>query len=155
MITRQALLRSALAFTIVGATVLAGCASKRPSLTTEIYEAELTGMAEVPPVQTYGKGMIEAIWKPATMTLTYRATYSGLSGPATAAHFHGPATPMDNAGISLPVTVGTPQLMTIQGEAKLTPQQAADLDAGRWYFNIHTAANPGGEIRGQMRKRGG
>ncbi|HZX84937.1 MAG TPA: CHRD domain-containing protein, partial [Reyranella sp.] len=30
--------------------------------------------------------------------------------------------------------------------------QAADLAAGRWYFNIHTAANPPGEIRGQVTK---
>jgi len=155
MITRQTLLRSALAFTIVGATVLAGCASKRPSQTTDIFEAELTGMSEVPPVQTYGKGRIEATWKPSTMQLSWRATYSGLTGPVTAAHFHGPATATENAGVSLPVSVGTPQLMTIQGEATLTQQQAADLAAGRWYFNIHTAANPNGEIRGQMRKRGG
>jgi hypothetical protein len=41
----------------------------------------------------------------------------------------------------------------IEGQATITAAQAADLMAGRWYANIHTAANPGGEIRGQMLPR--
>ena len=41
----------------------------------------------------------------------------------------------------------------IKGEATLTPEQATDLQAGKWYFNIHTAANKGGEIRGQVTKK--
>jgi hypothetical protein len=40
----------------------------------------------------------------------------------------------------------------IKGSATLNDAQAADLMAGRWYFNIHTAANKGGEIRGQVVK---
>jgi hypothetical protein len=39
-----------------------------------------------------------------------------------------------------------------EGEATLTDAQASDLMAGKWYFNIHTAANKGGEIRGQVTK---
>ncbi len=38
----------------------------------------------------------------------------------------------------------------VSGQATLTDAQAADLLAGRWYINLHTAANPGGEIRGQV-----
>jgi hypothetical protein len=155
MITRQTFLRTALAATVVGTVVLAGCASHRPSMTTTIYEATLNGAGEVPPVQTYGTGQIEATWKPSEMKLSWRGTFSNLSGPPTAAHFHGPADPSSNAGVALPVSLGTPQLGTIQGEAVLTQAQADDLAAGRWYFNIHTAANPNGEIRGQMRRRGG
>ena len=41
----------------------------------------------------------------------------------------------------------------IKGEATLTDAQAADLQAGKWYFNVHTAANKGGEIRGQVMKK--
>lgn len=74
----------------------------------------------------------------------------GLSGPATAAHFHGPASAGANAGVVVPfANAASP----IEGQATITAAQAADLMAGRWYANIHTAANPGGEIRGQMLPR--
>lgn len=126
----------------------------RPSMTTTIYDTKLSAANEVPANSSYGTGTVEATWKPSTMTLSYKVTYSGLTGAATAAHFHGPAPAGVNAGVALPVTIGTPNLMTMQGEAVLTQKQAEDLAAGMWYFNIHTAANPGGEIRGQMRLRG-
>ncbi|RYX95003.1 MAG: CHRD domain-containing protein [Comamonadaceae bacterium] len=154
MINRKTFLRTTLAASIVGIAVLSGCSSVRPSQTTTIFETTLSSANEVPPVSGYGTGRVEATWKPSNMTLSYRVTFSGLSGAPTAAHFHGPAMPGENAGVSLPVTVGTPELGTIQGEAVLTQAQADDLAAGRWYFNIHTAANPNGEVRGQMRRRG-
>jgi CHRD domain. len=40
----------------------------------------------------------------------------------------------------------------IKGAATLTDAQIADLNAGKWYFNVHTAANPAGEIRGTVTK---
>jgi hypothetical protein len=82
--------------------------------------------------------------------VTWRITYSGLSGPPTAAHFHGPAQPAANAGVAVPI----PNAATspVEGSATLTDAQAADLVAGRYYINIHTAANPAGEIRGQVTK---
>jgi hypothetical protein len=40
----------------------------------------------------------------------------------------------------------------IDGTATLTPEQAKELVDGKWYFNLHTSANPGGEIRGQILK---
>jgi hypothetical protein len=154
MITRKTFLRTTLAASVVGLAVLSGCSSVRPSMTTTIYEASLSAANEVPANASYGKGSVEASWKASTMTLSYRATFSGLTGAPTAAHFHGPAMAGQNAGVALPVAVGTPELGTIQGEAVLTQQQADDLIGGRWYFNVHTKANPGGEIRGQMRLRG-
>jgi hypothetical protein len=82
--------------------------------------------------------------------LTWTITYKDLTGPATAAHFHGPSDAGKNAGIVLPFK--SPQ-SPIEGTAVLSETQVADLVAGKWYTNIHTAANPGGELRGQMLKQ--
>jgi len=76
-------------------------------------------------------------------------TYAHLTGPATMAHFHGPAGP----GVNAPPVVPVPPSSLadpMKGSATLDDGQIADLKAGNWYFNIHTAANPGGEIRGQL-----
>ena len=80
-------------------------------------------------------------------TLTYTVKYEGLSGPAVAAHIHGPADPGANAP---PVVPFANAASPITGTATLTDAQAADLKAGKYYVNVHTAANKGGEIRGQI-----
>jgi CHRD domain len=118
---------------------------------TQTYAADLKASAEVPPNDSKGTGTVTATYDTASKKLTYTATYSGLTGPATAAHFHGPAAAGVNAGIVVPVKEIT--LSPLKGEATLTDAQAADLQAGKWYFNIHTAANKGGEIRGQVMKK--
>jgi hypothetical protein len=82
-------------------------------------------------------------------TLTYTITFNALSGPATAAHFHGPAAEGANAGVA--VAIGKDPASPVTGTATLTDAQIADLEAGKWYVNVHTAANPGGEIRGQLK----
>lgn len=113
------------------------------------FAAHLTGAGENPANSSQGKGELTAELESAEHVLTYRATYSDLSGPATMAHFHGPAAPGAN---------GPPQVVVkeasspISGTAVLTPTQEADLLAGKWYFNVHTQANPGGEIRGQVER---
>lgn len=113
-------------------------------------KADLTGAQEVPPVTTQAKGNAEVAFDPASKKLSWTVNYSGLSGPATAAHFHGPAESGKNAGVAVPIPNQTTS--PVKGEATLTDAQAADLQAGRYYVNIHTAANPGGEIRGQVTK---
>jgi hypothetical protein len=68
-----------------------------------------------------------------------------------AAHFHGPAAEGVNAKPQVPIkasSISSP----IDGSATLTPEQAKDLIDGKWYFNLHTSANPGGEVRGQVLK---
>jgi hypothetical protein len=80
--------------------------------------------------------------------LTYTMTYEGLTGPATAAHFHGPAAAGANAGVVVPIGNNPPSPST--GSVTLTDDQIKDLEAGKWYANVHTEANKGGEIRGQM-----
>jgi CHRD domain len=111
--------------------------------------ADMKGSNEVPPNTSPGSGTADATFDTDTKLLTWTVTYSNLTGPVMGAHFHGPVEAGKNAGIVLPFkTVESP----IQGSATLTDNQAADLLAGKWYANIHTAANPGGELRGQMMK---
>jgi hypothetical protein len=115
------------------------------------YTAELKASSEVPPNTSKATGSLDATYDTASKKLTYTATYSGLTGPATAAHFHGPAMASANAGVVVPVKDARNSPM--MGEATLTDAQAADLQSGKWYFNVHTAAHPGGEIRGQVMKK--
>lgn len=113
------------------------------------YKATLSGASEVPANTTMGTGSADVTYDTASKKLTYTVTYSGLTGDAVAAHFHGPAEAGKNAGLELPITVGP---SPIKGEATLNDKQAADLAGGMWYVNIHTKANPAGEIRGQVTK---
>ena len=110
--------------------------------------ATLSGAAEVPPNTSAGMGQLQAEFDKATKSFRYTLRYSGLSGPVKAAPFHGPAEAGKNAGVALGINnVGE---SPVQGSAVLTADQAADLLAGKWYVNVHTAANPGGEVRGQV-----
>jgi hypothetical protein len=130
---------------------IVGSASLVPAALAETItlSADLKGSNEVPPNNSPATGKAEATLDSETRNLTYTITFSDLTGPALGAHFHGPVEAGKNAGIVLPFkTVLSP----IQGTATLTENQAADLLAGKWYANIHTAANPGGELRGQMMK---
>ena len=112
------------------------------------FKADLSGASEVPPVTTAGRGTATAALDPATKMLTWTVTYSGLSGPATAGHIHGPAAAGTNAGVLVPFS-GSPA-SPIKGSATLTDAQISDLEAGRTYINLHPANNKGGEIRGQL-----
>jgi hypothetical protein len=117
-----------------------------------IYKADLKSSAEVPPVDSKGSGALTANYDTATKKLVYTVIYKDLTGPAVAAHFHGPADAKTNAGIVVPVNGA--MASPLKGEVTLTDAQAADLVAGKLYFNVHTAANKGGEIRGQVMKGG-
>jgi hypothetical protein len=110
----------------------------------------LDGKQEVPATTTAGTGTADLDYDAASKKLSWKLTYSGLSGPATAAHFHGPAEAGKNAGVAVAIPNATAS--PVEGSATLTDAQAADLVAGKYYINIHTAANPGGEIRGQVMK---
>jgi CHRD domain len=112
-------------------------------------QVPLTGSLEVPAVETAAKGMANLTYDPATRVVTWTISYSGLSGPVTMAHFHGPAAKGENAGVQIWLTQqGSPAENPIKGQATLTAEQAKDLSAGKWYVNLHTKDHPGGEIRG-------
>ena len=115
---------------------------------TVAYKANLAGTAEVPPVTTGGKGTAAVNVDTTTKQASWRVEYSGLGGPATAAHIHCGAAAGANAGVAVPL--GNAAASPITGSGAMTDAQLADLQAGKCYVNIHTDKNKGGEIRGQL-----
>ena len=126
------------------------CKKDKPKNTT-MYDisATLSGAQEVPAVTSNGTGTVTGTYDATTNLLTYHITWSGLSGAATGAHFHGAAAAGTNASVIVPFVIeasGT----SANGTATLTEAQEADFLNKLWYANVHTAAHPGGEIRGQV-----
>jgi hypothetical protein len=136
----------------VSAMSLAAClTAASPALAeTVTLKASLAAAQEVPPNDSAGTGAVTITYDTGSKKLAWDGTYSGLSGPATAGHFHGPADPGKNAGVVIPITDA--KTSPFKGTADLTDAQAADLMAGKWYVNIHTDAHKGGELRGQVTK---
>ena len=140
-------LRTLLISSVIAATLgLTACGSAMMGNTTAI-SAKLSSANEVPANSSAGTGMLDASFNKDTSVLTWTVTYSGLTGPVAMGHFHGPAMAGTNAGVALGFSGSMDS--PIKGSATLTAAQAADLLAGKWYVNLHTAANKGGEIRGQ------
>jgi hypothetical protein len=136
---RRVLLASALAATFAASATAA----------TVTYTAKLSATREVPKNDSKGTGTFDATFDTQTKTLKYTLTFDGLSGPATAAHIHGPATRTTNAGVVAPLGDKNPT-SPVTGSVTLTDDQAKDLRTSKLYVNVHTAANPGGEIRGTI-----
>ena len=123
----------------------------------DAYFADLTGPQEVPAVATTAAGKGLAVITADGSTITYLVTYSGLSGTANASHFHTGAAGVAG-GVILPLAVGpspfsgtlTTADFKASGSVTTFVQAVAAIRAGTTYFNVHTAANPAGEIRGQV-----
>ncbi len=106
----------------------------------------LDGDQEVGPVDTPAAGSGTATFNPGTNLFSWEISFAALAGTETASHFHGPAVACTNGGVQITLPLGSPKV----GSQVLTPQQATDVRAGRWYVNVHSDAHPGGEIRGQV-----
>jgi hypothetical protein len=94
--------------------------------------------------------------------VTYSVTVGDLSGDAVAAHIHGPADENSSADILVPLTITNQDSVGLitQGTFTFTTNSAVSMDSlftllsnGSAYVDIHTAAFPNGEIRGQIRSR--
>jgi CHRD domain len=112
---------------------------------TEEVHANLTAKADHATGAPHAKGSFVATLK--GTKLTWKLTFSGLSGPAAAAHIH-----KGKAGVSGPVVVPlcAPCKSGQHSTAKLSASMAKTLSSGGFYVNVHTAKNPNGEIRGQI-----
>ena len=137
--------RAAAALTI--GTMLATASPAFAEMMT--MKVTLDAAQEVPPNDSAGKGTADVSFDTESKKLDWTLEYSGLTGDASAAHFHGPAAKGENADVAVPIEDAK---SGAKGSATLTDAQAADLTAGRYYINVHTAAHPDGEIRGQVEK---
>lgn len=114
------------------------------------YNAKLSGHHEIPMNTSHGEGRLKASFDTTSRLLSWNITYGGLTGPATMAHFHGPASVKENADVIIPISKNK-LASPITGAIKLTTAQAKQLRAGLWYFNVHSAKFPGGELRTQLK----
>lgn len=142
---RRTLACSILLISLLG---VSACNMSPMASDTSTTNVSLSGANEVPATSSSGVGSMTANLDKQTNLFTWTVTYSGLSGPVTGAHFHGPAKRGENAGVALPLTGSLES--PIRGTATLTGAQREAVVNGNWYINLHTAANPNGEIRGQI-----
>ena len=97
-------------------------------------------------------GTATVIYDKPSGELTWDIQWNDLSGPATAMHLHGAADLGDPAGVQVDIGGNSGLTSPSVGMDSITSAQAAELEAGLWYVNIHTAANGAGEIRGQLQE---
>jgi CHRD domain-containing protein len=143
---KTTILRSSLA--ALACTAVLALAS--PAMAANVnLKADLKGASEVPPTDSKGAGSVTATFDTASKKLSWKGSVTGLSGPATAAHFHAGESGK-NGGVAVPITGADKG--SFEGSATLTDAQAEELMSGKWYVNVHTAANKGGEVRGQVTK---
>jgi hypothetical protein len=129
---------------LAAAAVVALCAST--SFAQKVcMTAVLNGAQETPPNGSAGKGTAYVIVDRDLNTLTYELAFDG-TATETAAHIHGFSPPGAGAGILFVLPLGKHK----SGAIAYAEAQEANILAGLSYFNIHTTAFGGGEIRGQI-----
>ena len=149
MFTRFRLRNSVLGLSMVLMSSVASIASISAFADTVALQANLQPSSEVPPRVSKGHGVLKATFDTTTKTLQWTVTYAELSGPATMAHFHGPAPVGQNAKVQVGIDKNALP-SPISGQASLSEEQANELMAGQYYYNHHTEKNPPGEIRRQV-----
>jgi hypothetical protein len=146
--------RAVAAVLTLGAVVLAvaGAASARPEATTITVRTALDAAQEVPAPRgdvSAARGTFTAtVTRTDTgATVTWEMAFSGLSGPANAAHIH--IAPTGQAG-PVAVPLCGPCQSPANGTANVNATVLAALQTGGAYVNVHTPTNAPGEIRGQL-----
>lgn len=129
--------------------LLTACSKKEeaaPASTTTNLSATINGMQQVPANSSTATGAFTGVYSSSTNQLTYTVTFQGLT--PTSAHIH-TGTPGYNGAVAIPFSSLT---SPITGTVTLTADQANQLLNNGMYVNMHSAAQPGGEIRGDIHK---
>ena len=134
-----------LAGLILATAVLSFCSSAYALF----YHAEfpLSPGQEIPPVASPASGQGVVDYDTVTDLLSWSISYTDLLGDLTAAHFHGPALPTQNAGVQVGLSASPSPIV---GSTTISDAQGADLLNELWYVNLHTSQFPSGELRGQV-----
>ncbi len=144
--------RALFATTLSSALFMTSCSKNDATPdTTYTLSGNASGAQENPPVTTSGSGTINGTYNANTNKLDYSINWSGLSGAPTVAHFHGPALAGLNASPMVDISISVSGITgSATGSVTLHDTTEAHFLNGKAYYNIHTAARPGGEIRGQI-----
>jgi CHRD domain len=129
-----------------GAALAALIGAGRADAETMSFKADLKPPPGISP--TTGEGSLTATYDTESRKLSWKGKVSGLSGNPTVAHFHGPADPGQNAGVLVPAA-GV-KMGEFEGSTTLSNDQAKVVTGEKTFFMVHTTANPGGEVRGQV-----
>ena len=117
----------------------------RGQIGRKVFFATLTGAQETPPTTSTATGTGVFVFDPETGTMSGTVTTTGVSGVASHMHI---AAIGQSAAPAIPFT-GGPATFTMPPTV-LTADQVNSLGLGNFYTNVHSSANPGGEIRGQV-----
>jgi hypothetical protein len=153
MKTRNFFHKALIAVPVLAATLLMASCDDDDDLDNTSYtlSGDASGTQENPPVTTTATGTLTGTYNPANNRLSYTINWTGLSGPATVAHFHGPALVGENALPMIDLSISTNGINgTASGDITVADSVETHLLAGKVYYNIHTATNPNGEIRAQV-----
>ena len=153
---RSAFFASIAGVAIAGMLILSSC-DKDDDDDNDIKDAKYSlsgtasGAQEVPAVTTTASGTLTGSYDTVSKSLIYSISWTGLSGDATMAHFHGPALAGESAPPIETLTITTNGMAGIATDT-ITASAAlhSALMSGKVYYNVHTAANPDGEIRSQV-----
>ena len=144
-------IRYSMVFALVSALAIA------PAVKADTgFVVNLSGLNEVPPNASPATGTAFAVLNTAGTILTYSVTYSGLTAPRTASHFHAVAPPGVNAGVQLPIAGAGPTADSFSGSGAVNATLLTGLTTPsgdgsvKVYLNVHSQTFPGGEIRGQL-----
>jgi len=139
------------AFIAIAALALASCTQMSNMMhgggSSASENVSLSGSNEVPPVTSPASGS-GTVSVSSDRVVTARITVQGMS--ATAAHIHSGA-PGTNGPVIVPFVKQGDNTFVAADGAKMTEEQYRAYKSGNTYVNVHSAKNPSGEIRGQLK----